>query len=66
MSAELRLDAIMDRIALLIVVSDEEALLNLWLRASRVERDESFGGESRWVARQVREHLEPMFLEVAA
>lgn len=41
---------------------DDAKLLQIWLDACKLECDPGIGGRSRWIARQVREHLEPMFL----
>lgn len=41
---------------------DNAKLVQIWLDACKLERDPKIGGRSRWIARQVRKHLEPMFL----
>ena len=61
-SNDSRLQEIYARIVRHAANGDDAKLVQIWLDACKLERDPMIGGRSRWVARQVREHLEPMFL----
>ena len=50
------------RIARYSANGDEDKLFDLWINACKLESDPQIGGRSRWLARQVREYLESMFL----
>lgn len=65
-AVDLRFDEILEDLNVLVAENNDSALLRRWLNAVKVEQDEALSGESRLVARRVREHLEPMFLEVAS